>query len=89
MWLIIEECGVVCAIFTYGIVTTVYFGFVRVGIWEQLFTDTTWALLNFVVFQYHCFMIFMAHFKCMTTDPGTLPKETETLEFKKLPEEMQ
>lgn len=34
-------------------------------------------------------MIFFSHFKCMTTNPGTLSKNYETLSFSKLPENMQ
>ena len=36
MWLIIEECGVACAIFTYLIVIYVYFTVVRIGVWEDI-----------------------------------------------------
>ena len=80
-----EECGVVCACFTYFIVVFVYWGFIRVGIWEDIQDRPLFAFVNFVVFQYHCFLIFMSHFKCMTTEPGILPKETEELRYFKLP----
>lgn len=33
-------------------------------------------------------MIFLSHFKCMTTEPGILPKEQEVLRFTKLPKEL-
>ena len=88
MWLILEECGVVCAIFTYFVVVFVYFGFVRVGIWEEVLQGDIKAFLHFAVFQYHCFMIFLSHFKCMTTEPGVLPKDHEVLQFTKLPVEL-
>ena len=84
MWLVLEECGISCAIFTYIIVITVYFGFIRVGIWEEIYDAPLWALFNYFIFQYHCFLIFMSHFKCMTTEPGLLPKDTEVLEFNRL-----
>lgn len=42
------------------------------------------AILHLVVFQYHCLMIFWSHFKCMTTEPGVLPKNYDTLSFKKI-----
>ena len=86
MWLILEECGVICAIFTYFIVIFVYWGFIRVGIWEEIQEGSLWAIINFIIFQYHCVLIFMSHFKCMTTEPGVLPKDTEVLDFHKLPE---
>ena len=85
MWLILEECGVFCALFTYFIVVFVYWAFIRVGIWEDVKNGEISAFLHFAVFQYHCFMIFMSHFKCMTTEPGVLPKDTEELVFSKLP----
>lgn len=85
MWLVVEGCGVVCSIVTYFIVVFVYFGFVRIGIWEEILEGDIRAYIHFIVFQYHCFMIFLSHFKCMTTEPGLLPKEHEVLQFTKLP----
>ena len=35
MWLIIECAGCACAIITYFVVVFVYFGFIRIGIWEE------------------------------------------------------
>ena len=29
-------------------------------------------------------MIFLSHFKCMTTDPGVLPKDYDELDFQKM-----
>lgn len=79
MWLIIEECGVCCAFITYFVVTFVYWGFIRVGIWEMIQVKDPMALFHFVIFQYNCIMIFTSHFKCMTTEPGCLPKDTDEL----------
>ena len=33
-------------------------------------------------------MIFWSHFKCMTTEPGVLPKNYDTLSFKKMVPQM-
>ena len=79
MWLIFEECGIACAIMTYFIVILVYFTVVRIGIWEEILEGSLWAFVHFAVFQYHCFMIFYSHFKCMTTNPGTISKEIDIL----------
>ena len=84
MWLVFEGAGVVCAILTYVIVLTVQVGMIRVGIWEGLLQGEPMAILHLVVFQYHCAMIFWSHFKCMTTEPGVLPKNYDTLSFKKI-----
>ena len=88
MWLICEAAGVVCAILTYVIVLTVQVGMIRVGIWEGLMNGEPMAFLHLIVFQYHCAMIFWSHFKCMTTEPGVLPKNYDTLSFKKIAPEM-
>ena len=57
---------------------------IRVGIWEGLIQGELKSIANLVVFQYHCMMIFWSHFKCMTTEPGVLPKNYDTLSFKKI-----
>ena len=89
MWLVLNDiCGLFCAIITYFVVVFVYLGFVRVGIWERMLEGDLRALVHFVVFQYHCFMIFWAHWKCMTTEPGVLPKLTCTLQYERLPEHL-
>ena len=89
MWLVMEACGIVCSIFTYIIVTSVFLGFIRIGIWEDI-QDGNYVIWvpHLVVFAFNCFMIFMSHFKCMTTEPGLLPKETEELDFAKLPKQL-
>ena len=74
----------VCAILTYVIVLTVQVGMIRVGIWEGLLRGDIKSIVNLVVFQYHCMLIFWSHFKCMTTEPGVLPKNYDTLSFKKI-----
>ena len=89
MWLITDCCGIVCAAFTYFIVVSVYWGFVRIGVWDEIREGSFMAILQFLIFQYHCFLIFMSHFKCMTTDPGCLPKEIESLNFHKIPQQIQ
>ena len=81
MWFVLEECGIACSIITYFIVVFVYFGFIRVGIWEEALNGEWTALLHFVIFQFNCFMIFFSHFKCMTTEPGLLPKDCEELNY--------
>ena len=88
MWLVIETAGIICGILTYFIVLAVQVAFIRVGIWEGLQQGTTSAYLNFLVFQYHCVMIFWSHLKCMTTEPGLLPKEYEELDFNRVSPEM-
>ena len=76
MWLVTNDwCGLACAGMTYFIVVFVYFGFIRIGIWEQLVEGDYKAYLHFVIFQYHCYLIFWSHWKCMTSEPGILPDQ--------------
>lgn len=84
MWLVVESAGVVCGSLTYIIVLTVHVGMIRVGIWEGLMKGELKSFLHLLIFQYHCAMIFWTHFKCMTTEPGVLPKNYTTLSFKKV-----
>ena len=84
MWLVIEGAGVVCASLTYVIVLTVQVGMIRIGVWEGLVKGDLSSIANLVIFQYHCIMIYWCHFKCMTTEPGVLPKNYDTLSFKKI-----
>ena len=51
MWLVTNDwCGLACAACTYFIVVFVYFGFIRIGIWEQLVEGDNKAYLHFIVF---------------------------------------
>lgn len=85
MWLVVEDwCGLGCAIGTYLIVIVVYCGFIRIGIWEQLVEGESIAYLHLFIFQTSCFMIYWTHWKCMTTQPGVLPK-VQQVQFSKLP----
>ncbi len=89
MWLVLNDCcGLFCAIFTYFTVVFVYIGFIRVGIFEGIQDGDLKSLIHYVIFQYNCFMIFYAHFKCMTTEPGLLPREVDVLDYSKLPKAM-
>lgn len=84
MWLNWECGGVLCGSLTYFVVVTVQIGLLRIGLWEPLLNGEIWAYLNLLVFQYHCGMIFWSHFKCMTTEPGVLPKDYEELDYSKM-----
>lgn len=85
-WLILNDwSGLLCAGLTYAVVIFVYFGFIRIGIWEDILKGSLSALIHFVIFQYHCFMIFWCHFKTMTTEPGCIDRNIEILNFNDLP----
>ena len=90
MWIILNDwCGLACAIGTYLVVTSVYWGFIRIGIWEGIKTGDLKSLLHFIIFQYHCFLIFWSHFKTMTSEPGVIPRNVDVLIYQKLPKDLQ
>ena len=90
MWLITNDiAGLLCAFFTYFTVVFVYLGFIRIGIWEGLQEGDSSAIIQWIIFQYHCFMIFWSHFKCMTTPAGHLPKQVSKLNLNLLPSDLQ
>lgn len=60
----------------------------RIGIWEELMQGSFWAFLHLIIFSYNVVMIYASHFKCMTTEPGVLPRDYEELEPNKLPVEL-
>ena len=82
--MIFEGAGIVCGLLTYAIVIMVTIGMIRVGIWEGLIKGELKSVIHLVVFQYHCVMIYWSHFKCMTTEPGVLPKNYDTLSISKI-----
>lgn len=88
MWFVIEACGIVCAVVTYIIVFTVQFGFLRIGIWEELMEGSPWAFFHLTIFSFNIFMIIASHIKCMITEPGVLPRDYEELDQDKLPQQL-
>ena len=80
MWFIKDPCGIFCCIFTYFIVLTVAFGFVRIGIYEDLMMANPIAFIHLAIFTLNCAGIFASHFKAVTTEPGCLPQDYEDLD---------
>ena len=63
-------------------------GMIRIGLWEGLVKGDMTSLIHLAIFQYHTTLIFWSHFKCMTSEPGVLPKSYGTLSFSKIAPEM-
>lgn len=82
MWLIVETAGLVCGSLTYFIVFFVQLGFIRIGVWEGMQAGNWWDYAHFCIFQYHVALIYFSHFRCMTTEPGVIPKNYEELDIK-------
>lgn len=47
-----------------------------------------WAYIHLLIFSFNVIMIYASHFKCMTTEPGVLPRDYEELDSNKLPPEL-
>jgi hypothetical protein len=47
-----------------------------------------WAMFHLIVFSFNVFMIIASHLKCMTSEPGCLPRDYEELDPNKLPIEL-
>ena len=60
----------------------------RIGIWEDLMAGSYWAIFHLIIFSFNVFMIIASHIKCMTTEPGVLPRDYEELDSDKLPLEL-
>jgi len=86
MWCVLNDwMGLVCVLITYLMVILVGIGFVRIGIWEGLNDGRILSKLHLIIFLYHCSLIFLSHFKSMTSEPGILQKKLYNVEFVKLP----
>ncbi len=88
MWFIWEACGIACIIITYLTVLVVGMAFIRVGIWEELLEGKTSAFIHLGIFTYHCVLIFISHFKCMTSEPGLLPMKQDKLRLNLMHEQV-
>jgi hypothetical protein len=84
MWIVMEPCGLICAFITYSILITVESAMIRIGLWDMFIAGNNLAYVHLIVFNIIMVLIVGSHFKCMTTNPGTLPKDYETINTKQL-----
>ena len=77
-WCIADVCGVVCAIFTYGLMFYAEFVVVRVILLPYF--GSVYTVLNMVLFQTFAMLAFTSHTKAMLTDPGAVPRGNATKE---------
>jgi hypothetical protein len=89
MWCVFETGGWICCVITHCTVITVGIGFIRAALWEDILAGEWSAFVHLLIFQYHCFMIYWSHIKCMTTEPGVLPKDYDELDFNQMSQEIQ
>lgn len=78
LWCVKDICGWVCAIFTWLLV--LYAVYVVNFVMLIHNPNTTWSVVNGVIFQFFAFMAVASHVRCMLTDPGAVPKGNATQE---------
>ena len=71
--------GVCCTIIAYYVVLQVNYAFVMITCVGAF--DKPSTIISFILFEFLCSMIFWSHLKCMTTEPGYLPKGKTKIKF--------
>lgn len=84
-WFVRDICGYICIFFTYFTLTVVDLGVLFFSLKNRLLRGEALAWTHALIFNCIIATIVTAHVRCMTTNPGTLPKQT-SLNYKKLPE---
>ena len=77
-WCIADCCGIICAIFTWGLMF--YAEFVVVRVILMPYFGSVYTALNMLVFQTFTMLAFSSHIKAMLTDPGAVPRGNATKE---------
>lgn len=67
LWCVKDICGWVCAIFTWLLV--LYAEYVVNFVMLLHNPNTTWSIVNGLIFQFFAFMAVASHVRCMLTDP--------------------
>lgn len=70
LWCVKDICGWVCAIFTWLLV--LYAEYVVNFVMLLHNPNTTWSIINGVIFQFFAFMAIASHLRCMLSDPVSI-----------------
>lgn len=90
MWCIYwDPCGIFAVLITYATIGCVYAGMLFLVSAEGLTNGDMLHQLNFGFFTITCILVVWSHFKCMTTNPGCVPKGVKKLSYKRLPTHLQ
>eukprot|EP00095_Tigriopus_kingsejongensis_P004236 snap_masked-scaffold711_size108467-processed-gene-0.7 protein:Tk04236 transcript:snap_masked-scaffold711_size108467-processed-gene-0.7-mRNA-1 annotation:"palmitoyltransferase zdhhc7" len=76
-----DPCGITCLLMTYGCVLYADYVVVR---WIVLATGmhtTLWGATHVVLFNLIVFLLFMAHFRAVCSDPGIVPLPQHRIDF--------
>lgn len=78
LWFVRDVCGIICAIFTWALILFAEYVVMKcILIPEQ---DTTYKVINMIIFQTLAFLAISSHLRTMFTDPGAVPRGTATKE---------
>ncbi|XP_013418219.1 palmitoyltransferase ZDHHC3-like isoform X2 [Lingula anatina] len=80
VWLVKDICGIICAVFTYGLITYAEFVVMWILILPDFSKHTTYYAVNCCIFQGLAFLAVASHARAMLTDPGAVPKGNATKE---------
>lgn len=78
MWFVKDVCGVICALFTWGLL--LYAEFVITFVMLLPSPDTLHSLVNGIMFHVLIFLAVASHLRTMLTDPGAVPRGNATKE---------
>ncbi|XP_064640191.1 palmitoyltransferase ZDHHC3-like [Lineus longissimus] len=80
LWFVKDICGVICAIFTWGLVLFAEFVVTFVMLIPTHYLHPVYSSVNAVIFQFFTVMAVMSHLKAMFSDPGAVPRGNATRE---------
>mmetsp|Transcript_93873 Transcript_93873/g.166070 ORF Transcript_93873/g.166070 Transcript_93873/m.166070 type:complete len:295 (+) Transcript_93873:122-1006(+) len=78
MWFIVDACGLVCMMITYGLLSGSNLAVVKFG-WWAFFKEPLIPVLKLLYELWFIFAIW-SHLACMLTDPGAVPLNVEASE---------
>ncbi|KAI2797610.1 hypothetical protein RDWZM_007182 [Blomia tropicalis] len=78
LWFVRDVCGMICALFTYILITFAQYVILTVIIIPE--PNVAYKVINLIMFEFFTFLAFSAHLRTMFTDPGAVPRGTATKE---------
>ncbi|XP_014666174.1 PREDICTED: palmitoyltransferase ZDHHC3-like [Priapulus caudatus] len=76
VWCVRDICGIVCVVFTYGLLLYAEFVVLFVMLIPGPYPVYGW--INGIIFNILCFLAVASHAKAMLTDPGAVPRGNAT-----------
>ena len=90
MWCVYwDPCALFAVLISYITMGCVYAGMFYLVSREPMLDGNLMHTINFGVFNVSIVLIVWSHFKCMTTNPGCVPKSVKKLSYKRMPTHLQ